>query len=66
MKTNSSTILMMKVCGQLHAPGRFILQEKNHCSYSVGDWVCPSAGLNGVENRKILPLQGIESRPPGL
>jgi hypothetical protein len=29
----------------------------------IGDWVGPRAGLDAVENRKILSLPGIEPGP---
>jgi hypothetical protein len=31
----------------------------------IGGWVGPTAGLDGVEKRKFLALQGLELRPLG-
>jgi hypothetical protein len=34
--------------------------------HSVGVWVSPRAGLDAKENRKMLPLPEMESRPSNL
>jgi hypothetical protein len=43
-------------------PGRFALRGKNP-QYPLGIWVGSRAGLDVLENTKILPLPGIEPRP---
>jgi hypothetical protein len=35
-------------------PGRFTLGERTSRTHWIGSWLDPRAGLNAVENRKIL------------
>jgi hypothetical protein len=39
--------------------------ERAPGTHWIGDWVCPRAGLDGVEKRKCLTLPGLELRPLG-
>jgi hypothetical protein len=41
---------------------RFTPEEKAPGTHWIGDWVGPRDCLDAVENRKILPLPGIELR----
>jgi hypothetical protein len=43
----------------------FTLREGAHGNHSIGGWVGHRAGLDGVEKRKFLALQGLEPRPLG-
>jgi hypothetical protein len=51
--------------GDLSAPrsGRFTPGERAPGTHWIGGWVEPRAGLEDVENRKFLTLQGLELRP---
>jgi hypothetical protein len=40
-------------------PGRFTPGERSPGTHCIGGWVGPTAGLDAVENRKTLPLPGI-------
>jgi hypothetical protein len=44
-------------------PGRITPGEISPVTHSIGGWVDPTASVDTVEKRKILPLMGIESRP---
>jgi hypothetical protein len=44
----------------LYSPG-----ERDPCTYWIGSWVGPRPGLDDVEKRKFLTLQGLELRPLG-
>jgi hypothetical protein len=44
-------------------PGRFTPGERAPDSHWIGGWVGPRAGLDDVETRKFLTLQGHELRP---
>jgi hypothetical protein len=46
-------------------PARFNPGERAYSVYWVGGWVLPRTGLDDMENRKILPLPGLELRPLG-
>jgi hypothetical protein len=46
-------------------PSRFTSEERTFGTYWRGDWVDPRAGLDYVEKRKFLTLQGLELRPLG-
>jgi hypothetical protein len=46
-------------------PCRFTPGEGAHGTHWIGGWVGPRTGLDAVEKRKILPLQGLELRPLG-
>jgi hypothetical protein len=46
-------------------PGRFITGERAPCTHCIGGWAGPRAGLDDVEKRKFLTLQGLELRPLG-
>jgi hypothetical protein len=41
-------------------PGRFTPRERAPSNQWIGDWMGPRTGLDDVEKRKILPLQGLE------
>jgi hypothetical protein len=43
-------------------PCRFTSGEGTHGTHWIGGWVGLRVGLEGVENRKILPLPGTEPR----
>jgi hypothetical protein len=53
----------MEVRGHLHASAAYIPGEIAPGTHSIGGWVGPRAGLDAVEKRKILPLEGVEPRP---
>jgi hypothetical protein len=44
-------------------PGRFTPGERHPGTHWIGDWVDLRAGLDDLENRKILTLPGLELRP---
>jgi hypothetical protein len=46
-------------------PGRFTHRERDPGTHWIGGWVNPRAGLDDVEKRKFLTLQGLELRPLG-
>jgi hypothetical protein len=46
--------------------GRFTPGEREPGIYWIGGWLDPRAGLDDVERRKFLTLQGLELRPLGL
>jgi hypothetical protein len=46
-------------------PGRFTPGKRAPGSHWVKGWVSPRAGLDDVEKRKFLTLQGFELRPIG-
>jgi hypothetical protein len=46
-------------------PCRFTPGERAPGTHWIGDWVGPRAGLDDVEKRKFLTLQGLELRPLG-
>jgi hypothetical protein len=50
----------MEVSGQLHAPAALPPGKGPPGTRWMGGWVGPRAGLDAVENRKILPLLGIK------
>jgi hypothetical protein len=41
-------------------PGRFTPEERAPGTHWIGGWVGPRAGLDEVEKRKFLTLQGLE------
>jgi hypothetical protein len=43
-------------------PCRFTLGERAFDTHWIGAWVGPRAGLDDVEKRKVLTLQGLELR----
>jgi hypothetical protein len=43
-------------------PGRFIPGERSPGTHWIGDWVDPTAGLDDVDKKKFLTLQGLELR----
>jgi hypothetical protein len=43
-------------------PDRFVLGKRAPCTYWIGGWVNPRAGLDDVEKRKFLILPGLELR----
>jgi hypothetical protein len=45
--------------------GRSIPDERASDTQWIGGWVGPITGLDNVEKRKILPLRGLELKPPG-
>jgi hypothetical protein len=51
----------MEVSGQLHAPAA-LHPGKEPGTHWMGDLVNPRAGVDDMERRKILPLQGLELR----
>jgi hypothetical protein len=53
----------MEVRGELQAPAALPPGERAPGIHWVGGWVAPRADLDPMENRKILPLLGIEPRP---
>jgi hypothetical protein len=44
-------------------PCRFTPSERARGTHKIGGWVDPRGGLNDVEKRKFLTLQGLELRP---
>jgi hypothetical protein len=46
-------------------PGRFTPGEKAPGTHWIGGWVDPRSGLDNVEKRKFLTIQGLELRPLG-
>jgi hypothetical protein len=44
-------------------PGLFTAGEREPGTYWIGGWVNPRAGLDNLEKRKFLILQGLELRP---
>jgi hypothetical protein len=50
------------VSGQLHAPAALPPGERAPGTYRIGGWVNLRAGLDGLEKRKFLTLQGLELR----
>jgi hypothetical protein len=42
---------------------RFTPGERDPRAHWIGGWVDPRAGLDNLENRKFLTLQGLELRP---
>jgi hypothetical protein len=44
-------------------PGLLYPRERNPGTHWIGDRVDPRAGLDDVEKRKFLTLQGLEPRP---
>jgi hypothetical protein len=46
-------------------PGPFTPGERALGTHWIGGWVGPRAGLDAVERRKIIHLQGFELRPLG-
>jgi hypothetical protein len=44
-------------------PGHFNPKEKAPSTQWIGGWVNPRASLDNVENRKFLPLPGLELQP---
>jgi hypothetical protein len=48
------------VSGQLHASDALPQGKEFPGSHWIGGWVCPTAGLDDVENRKFLTLPGRE------
>jgi hypothetical protein len=64
----SSTIFTSAVDGgewSASRPGRFTPEERDPGTHWKGCWVVPRAGLDDVENRKLLILPGLELRPLG-
>jgi hypothetical protein len=53
----------MEMSGQLHALAAFPPGEIVPGTLWIGGWVGHRTDLDAVENRKILPLQGIELWP---
>jgi hypothetical protein len=51
--------------GQLHAPGRFTPGKRAPGTHWIGGWVDLRAGLDDLEKREFLTLQGLELRPLG-
>jgi hypothetical protein len=45
-------------------PGRFTRGERAPGTHCIGGWVDPRAGLDDVEMRKILTLQGLGTLTP--
>jgi hypothetical protein len=45
--------------------GCFITGEKAPGNHRIGGWVCPRTGLDNMEKRKVLSLQGLKLRPLG-
>jgi hypothetical protein len=45
--------------------GRFTPGERAPGTHWIGGWVDPRAGLDDLEMRKFLTLQGLELRPLG-
>jgi hypothetical protein len=45
--------------------GGFTSGERVPSTHWIGGWLCPRAGLDDVEKRKILPLPGLKIRPLG-
>jgi hypothetical protein len=41
-------------------PGRFTPEERAPGTHWIGSWVGPRAGLDDVEERKLLTLPGLE------
>jgi hypothetical protein len=50
----------MEVSGHLHATAALPPGEKAPCTYWIGGWVGPRAGLDDAEKRKFLTLPGLE------
>jgi hypothetical protein len=46
-------------------PGRFTPGERVAGTHCIGGWVDPRTGLDDVEKRKFLALEGLELRPLG-
>jgi hypothetical protein len=46
-------------------PGRFTPRERASSTHWIGGWVDPRAGLDDMEKRKFLTLQGLKLRPLG-
>jgi hypothetical protein len=46
-------------------PCRFTPGERAPDTHWIGGWVDPRAGLDDVEKRKFLTLQGLELKPIG-
>jgi hypothetical protein len=46
-------------------PCRFTTGERAPCTYQIGGWVGPRAGLDDVEKRKFLTLPRLELQPLG-
>jgi hypothetical protein len=44
-------------------PCRFTPGERAPCTHWLGGWVGPRTGLDDVEKRKFLIVQGLEFRP---
>jgi hypothetical protein len=59
----SSTRHLLELSGQLHAPAAFTRGETASGTHWIGGWVGPRTGLDDVEKRKFLTLQGLELRP---
>jgi hypothetical protein len=45
--------------------GRFTPEERAPGTHCIGGWFGPRAGLDDVEKRKLLTVQGLELRPLG-
>jgi hypothetical protein len=52
----------MQMNGQLYTPAALPLGKEPAGIHWIGGWVGPTAGLDTVEKREILPLPGIELR----
>jgi hypothetical protein len=52
-------------CASASRPGSFTPWERTLSSNWIGGWVGPRTGLDGVERRKIMTLQGPELIPLG-
>jgi hypothetical protein len=46
-------------------PGRFTPGERAPGAHCIGGWVNPRAGVDDVEKRKFLTLQGLELQSLG-
>jgi hypothetical protein len=55
----------MEVSGQLHAPAALLPGERSLSIRWIEGWVGPRAGLDDVEKRKFLTVQGLELWPLG-
>jgi hypothetical protein len=55
----------LEVSSQLHVPICLAPGKEPPGTHCIGGWVGPTAGLDVVEKRKSLPLQGLELQPLG-
>jgi hypothetical protein len=45
--------------------GSFTPGERAPCTHWIGGWLDPGTDLDDIENRKFLPLPGLEIQPLG-